>query len=207
LSEYFRPPAGSGYNGRRGDTYHWTVTATDGTASQSKTFSFTLATFIGAKQTVIAHSDCWKYGYLKHGWEKGQWFATTQRGAWAAYDLDKGWYRTFQRLVRREKWDGGPTFGDGGDFGHPFWGYWDGQYHIFGTRWRSPDGLGFKSVSSRTFEAFRNSVFERDVRDTGLRTQQPGWQEGTTYTFLAQEAASTASTAPVLLSDFGSALL
>ncbi len=168
---------------RRGETYHWTVTATDGMASQSNTYSFTLATFIGPKQTVIAHSDCWKYGYLKHGWEKGRWFATTQRGAWASYDLDKGWYRTFQRLVRREKWNGGPTFGDGGDFGHPFWGYWDGQYHMFGTRWRSPDKLGFESVASRSFEDFRNSVFERDVRDTGIRTQQPEWPEGTTYTF------------------------
>jgi len=173
---------------RRGETYHWTVAASDGVESQSKTFSFTLAAFIGPKQTVISHSDCWKYGYLKHGWEKGQWFATTQRGAWAAYDLDKGWYRTFQRLVRREKWNGGPAFGDGGDFGHPFWGYWDGQYQMFGTRWRSPDKLGFESVSSRPFEAFRNSTFETDVRDTGVRTQQAEWTEGTTYTFSEDRA-------------------
>ena len=107
---------------RRGETYRWSVTATDGEVSESKTFSLSLAMFVGAKQTAIAHSDCWKYGYLKHGWEKGRWFATTQRGAWAGYDLDKGWYRTFQRVVRRETWNGGPTFGDGGDFGHPFWG-------------------------------------------------------------------------------------
>jgi len=167
---------------RRGETYHWSVTATDGVATQSQTFSFTLAVFIGAKQTVIAHSDCWKYGYLKHGWEKGRWFATTQRGVWAGYDLDKGWYRTFQRVVRRENWNGGPTFGDGGDFGHPFWGYWDGQYHLVGTRWRWPGGSGFESVSSRTFEEFRNCVFEKDVRDTGLRTQQQS-HEGTSYTF------------------------
>jgi hypothetical protein len=172
---------------RRGETYHWSVTATDGVATQSRTFSFTLAVFIGVKQTVIAHSDCWKYGYLKHGWEKGRWFATTQRGAWAGYDLDKGWYRTFQRAVRRENWNGGPTFGDGGDFGHPFWGYWDGQYHLVGTRWRWPGGSGFESVSSRTFEAFRNGVFERDVRDTGLRTQQQS-HEGTSYTFSEDRA-------------------
>ncbi len=167
---------------RRGETYRWTVTATDGTVSQSKTFGFTLATFIGPKQTVIAHSDCWKYGYIKHGWEKGRWFATTQRGVWASYDLDKGWCRTFQRLVRREKWDGGTAFGDGGDFGHPFWGYWDGRYHALGLC-RASGGLGFESVASRTFEAFRNSTFETDVRDTGTRTQHASWQEGTTYTF------------------------
>jgi hypothetical protein len=53
---------------RRGETYRWTVTATDGAVTVSKTFSFTLAVFIGPKETVIAHSDCWKYGYLKHGW-------------------------------------------------------------------------------------------------------------------------------------------
>lgn len=173
---------------RRGETYHWTVTATDGVESQSKTFSVTLVAFIGAKETVISHSDCWKYGYLKHGWEKGLWFATTQRGAWAAYDLDKGWYRTYQRLVRREKWDGGPAYGDGGDFGHPFWGYWDGQYQIFGTRWRSPDHLGFESIASRTFESLRNYTFESDVHDTGIRTQQPDWSEGTTYTFSEDRA-------------------
>lgn len=167
---------------RRGETYHWNVTANDGTATKSQTFGFTLAVFVGAKQTVIAHSDCWKYGYLKHGWEKGRWFATTQRGAWAGYDLDKGWYRTFQRAVRRENWNGGTTFGDGGDFGHPFWGYWDGRYHLVGTRWRWPGGSGFESVSSRTFEAFRNCVFEKDVCDTGLRTQQES-HEGTSYTF------------------------
>ncbi len=173
---------------RRGETYRWMVTAADGVVTQSKTFSFTLAVFIGSKQTVISNSDCWKYGYIKHGWEKGHWFATTQRGAWAAYDLNKGWYRTFQRLVRREKWNGGPTFGDGGDFGHPFWGYWDGQYHAIGTRWHWPDPSGFELASSRTFEAFRNSVFERDVRDTGLRTQQPQAHEGTTYTFSEDRA-------------------
>ena len=172
---------------RRGETYHWTVAATDGVATRSQTFSFTLVVFVGAKQTVIAHSDCWKYGYLKHGWEQGRWFAKTQRGAWAGYDLDKGWYRTFQRVTRRENWNGGPTFGDGGDFGHPFWGYWDGQYHLVGTRWRSAGGSGFESVSSRTFEAFRNCVFERDVRDTGLRTQQQS-HEGTSYTFSEDRA-------------------
>lgn len=172
---------------RRGETYCWTVTATDGLVTQSKTFHFTIAPFIGSKQTVIAPSDCWKYGFIKHGWEKGKWFATTQRGAWAAYDLDKGWYRTFQRLVRRENWNGGPTFGDGGDLGHPFWGYWNGQYHAFGTRWRWPGGSGFESVSSRSFEGFRNCVFERDVRDTSLRTQQQS-HEGTSYTFSEDRA-------------------
>ncbi|MBX7257382.1 MAG: hypothetical protein K1Y02_13545 [Candidatus Hydrogenedentes bacterium] len=173
---------------RRGETYHWMVTATDGVESQSKTFSVTLADFIGSKQTVISHSDCWKYGYLKHGREKGKWFATTQRGAWSAYDLDKGWYRTYQRLVRRQEWNGGPTFGDGGEFGHPFWGYWGGQYHMFGTRWRTADKLGYECVSSPTFEGFRNFTFEKDVRDTGLRTQQPEWTEGTTYTFSEDRA-------------------
>jgi len=172
---------------RRGETYRWSVTATDGAVTQSRTFSFTLAVFIGSKQTVIAHSDCWKYGYIKHGWEKGRWFATTQRGAWAAYDLDKGWYRTFQRLVRRENWNGGPTFGDGGDLGHPFWGYWDGQYHAIGTRWRWPGAFGFESISSRSFEAFRNCAFEKDVQDTGLRTQQQS-HEGTAYTFSEDRA-------------------
>jgi hypothetical protein len=176
---------------RRGETYRWSVTATDGTVTESKTFCFTLAVFVGSKHTVIAHSDCWKYGYLKHGWEKGRWFATTQRGAWAAYDLDKGWYRTFQRLVRREKWDGGTMYGDGGNFGHPFWGYWDGQYHALGLCGAS-GGLGFESVASRTFEAFRNNVFEKDVRDTGTRTQHANWQEGTTYTFGENRAWITA---------------
>jgi hypothetical protein len=172
---------------RRGETYRWIVIATDGVVSQSKTFSFNLAMFIGSKQTAIAHSDCWKYGYIKHGREKGRWFVTTQRGSWAAYDLDKGWYRTYQRLVRRERWNGGPKFGDGGDLGHPFWGYWDGQYHAFGPRWRS-GGSGFESLSSPLFESFRNLDFDKDVRDTGLRTQQPNWQEGTTYTFSEDRA-------------------
>ena len=172
---------------RRGETYRWKVTATDGVVSQSKTFRFNLAMFIGAKRTVIAHSDCWKYGYVKHGREQGGWFVTTQRGAWAAYDLDKGWYLTFQRLMRREKWDGGPKFGDGGDLGHPFWGYWDERYHAFGLGRRS-GGSGFESASSPTFEEFRHCVYEKDVRDTGLRTQHPSWQEGTTYTFREDRA-------------------
>jgi hypothetical protein len=31
--------------------------------------------------------------------------------------------------VRRENWNGGPPFGDGGDFGYPFWGSWaDGTF-------------------------------------------------------------------------------
>lgn len=29
--------------------------------------------------------------------------------------------------------------GAAGDFGHPFWGYWDGRYHTFGTRIASAD--------------------------------------------------------------------
>ena len=95
-----RPGEAAEHSLRRGETYRWTVAATDSGETQSKTFSFKLAVFIGPKQTVIAHSDCWKYGYLKHGWEKRQWFATTPQGAWAGYDLDKGWYRTFQRLMR-----------------------------------------------------------------------------------------------------------
>jgi len=172
---------------RRGATYGWSVTATDGVESQSQTFRFNLAMFIGSKETAIAYSDCWKFGYLKHGREPGRWYVTTQRGAWAAYDMDKGWVRTYQRLLQREKWEGGPIFGDGGDLGHPFWGSWDGCYHAFGTR-RRFDGLGFESVSSPTFEAFGHCVFERDVRDTGLRTQHPNWQEGTTYTFSEDRA-------------------
>ena len=34
---------------RRGETYRWTVAATDGTVSQSKTFSFNLAVFPGVR--------------------------------------------------------------------------------------------------------------------------------------------------------------
>ena len=93
---------------RRGRTYCWKVAATDGQVTTTKPFTFNLAYVVGPSHSVIMTSDCWKYGYIKHGWEKGQFFATVQRGMWAAYDLDKGWYRTHQ-LIAKNKYPAGVT--------------------------------------------------------------------------------------------------
>jgi hypothetical protein len=172
---------------RRGMTYHWTVTATDGKVTATRTFSINIAQFIGTRDTLITHSDCWKYGYIKHGWEKGKFFVTTQRGTWAAYDLDKGWYRTYQRLLRRQEYTGAwRSLEDGGNLGHPFWGYWDGQYHALGAFRHGSSG--WESASSRTFEGLAQLRYETDVKDLGLRTQQPNWHEGVTYTFSEDRA-------------------
>ncbi|MCM8761905.1 MAG: hypothetical protein NC929_01115, partial [Candidatus Omnitrophica bacterium] len=171
---------------RRGTTYNWEVTVSDGKEELSKRFSFNLAVFVGPKSQVITHSDCWKYGYIKHGWEKGKFFVTTQRGTWAAYDVDKGWYRTYQRLMRREKMTGNwKAMEDGGDLGHPFWGYWNGAYHVLGMR---ADGFGWQMASAKTFEDFGKLIYEKDLKDTGTRTIQPHWEEGTTYTFSEDRA-------------------
>ena len=61
---------------RRGRTYCWKVAATDGQVTATKTFTFNLAYVVGPSHTIIQTSDCWKFGYIKHGWEKGQFFAT-----------------------------------------------------------------------------------------------------------------------------------
>ena len=119
---------------RRGQSYCWKVTAADGQVTATKLFTFNLAYVVGPSRSVIMTSDCLKYGYIKHGWEKGQFFATAQRGMWAAYDLDKGWRRTFQ-LIAKSRGAGmtgvlPQAVNEGGDFGHPYWGYWDGSYHV-----------------------------------------------------------------------------
>ena len=72
---------------------------------------------------------------------------------------------------------------DGGCFGHPFWGYWGGQYHAIGK-----NATGWEAADSRTFEGFKNLVYEKDAHDLGIRTQQLGWPEGTTYTFSEDRA-------------------
>jgi hypothetical protein len=173
---------------RRGETYHWGVAVTDGTHSVEKEFSFNLAYFIGPNRQVVMNSDCWKYGYIKHGREKGTFFVTTQRGMWAAYDLDRGWYRTFQRVTQRRNTSGKTGavpkhLDDGGNLGHPFWGYWGGMYHVLG---KNPSG--WQEVSGRTFEGLQKLTEEDAVRDLGIRTEQPAWPEGTTYTFSEDRA-------------------
>jgi len=173
---------------RRGEIYHWAVAVTDGTNSVEKKYSFNLAYFIGPNRMAIMNSDCWKYGYIKHGWEKGKFFVTTQRGMWAGYDLDKGWYRTFQRIMQRKNTSGRTGavpkhLDDGGNLGHPFWGYWDGMYHALG---KNP--TGWQAVTSRTFEGFQKLTEEDAAYDLGIRTEQPAWPEGTSYTFSEDRA-------------------
>ena len=162
---------------RRGRTYCWKVAATDGQVTATKTFTFNLAYVVGPSHTIIQTSDCWKFGYIKHGWEKGQFFATAQRGMWAAYDLDKGWYRTFQ-LIAKNKYTAGTTgsfpvsVDEGGAFGHPYWGYWDGSYHAING------ATPVQEMSSRTFEGFSKLVFPDDLKilkvapkSTGMKGQ------------------------------------
>lgn len=170
---------------RRGRTYCWKVTATDGQVTATKVFTFNLAYVVGPSHTIIQTSDCWKYGYIKHGWEKGRFFATTQRGMWAAYDLDKGWYRTHQ-LIAKNRERAGMTgsfpvhVDDGGVFGHPYWGYWDGSYHVM-------HGL-LSEMSSRTFDGFNKFVYPDDLKPLKLNPQRKDWPEGITYTFSEDRA-------------------
>jgi len=172
---------------RRGETYRWQVVATDGTATDTQSYSLELVYHFGPGQEVICLADCWKYGYIKRGWEKGRFFVTVQRGMWAEYDLDRGWCKTFQHLLRPKKTGNtglpGYSFSEGGSLGHSFWGYWGGMYHALGIssgRWLT--------VDSRTFEGFQKLVQEDAAHDSGAHTQQPAWPEGSTYTFSEDRA-------------------
>ena len=169
---------------RRGQSYCWKVTAADGQVTATKLFTFNLAYVVGPSRSVIMTSDCLKYGYIKHGWEKGQFFATAQRGMWAAYDLDKGWRRTFQ-LIAKSRGAGmtgvlPQAVNEGGDFGHPYWGYWDGSYHVM--------NMLAQEMSSRTFEGFSKLRFPYDLKPLKIATQCAEMQEGTTYTFSEDRA-------------------
>ena len=100
---------------------------------------------------------------------------------WAAYDLDKGWYRTFQ-LIAKNKYTAGTTgsfpvsVDEGGAFGHPYWGYWDGRYHAING------ATPVQGMSSRTFEGFSKLVFPDDLKILKV-APKIDWYEGTAYTF------------------------
>ena len=174
---------------KRGRSYEWEVTATDGSERVTQRFTLELVYFFGDSRTRILMSDCWKYGFLKRGKEKGKFYATVQRGMWASYDLDRGWDRTFQRLF----WDQGAPppedcgpnehLDDGGNLGHPFWGYWDGKYRALGI-----DVNRWKAVASETFEGFQDLTEMEAATWDMSGPQQSHWPEGSAYTFSEDRA-------------------
>lgn len=173
---------------RRGMTYNWKVSATDGTNTAQTQATFNLVYFFGDGRQIILVADCHKYGYLKHGWEKGKVFVSVQRGMWASYDIDNGWDRTFQRLFREtgnKKSEYTPnTLDDGGySIGHTFWGYWDGTYHMLGIAGGVAEWLG---AESRTFEGFQKLVENGAIKK--YCAHNAGIPDGSSHTFSEDRA-------------------
>lgn len=168
---------------QRDRTYQWAVDVSAGKHSVRKEFRFDMVNHVGSGKEIILSSDCHKYGCIKHGWEKGKFFVTIQRGMWAAYDLDKGWYRTFQCTFKTPEgvtnvpyskdWDK-----DLSHVGHPFWGYWNGLYHVVGAHKDCSEWVG---AESRTFEGFRELMAKDAVASYCLHgVNSP---DGSSYTF------------------------
>jgi len=157
------------YFDHRGVIYNWSVNVTDGAIWFNRTFSFDLVDYIGDRVQDIAMGMCWKFGYIKPGWEKNKVFAAFQEyspRSWAAYDLDEGWYKTYQPLYNT------------GYQSHPFWGYWNNTYHMIAHKQTVGN---WHSVDSPTFEEYRTKSLYQDlytfgeVDDFGIC--------GATYTF------------------------